>query len=116
LDPSPPIPYFPIISLHRVFKELSETAVTEMKPGVLKEKQFQMLELRKKFTANVLKYPSVISRSYSGSSVINKKYVAYLEQTKFIFCAERVQGYCTYIYLSVIDISQSSEFLNVNLY
>jgi hypothetical protein len=76
------MPYFPIISSHRVFRELSETAVTEMKSGVLKEKQFQMLELGKKFTANVLKYPSVISRSYSGSRVINEKYVAYLEKIK----------------------------------
>jgi len=41
-----------------------------------------MLELGKKFTANVLKYPSVISRSYSGSRVINEKHVAYVEQTE----------------------------------
>jgi hypothetical protein len=58
---------------------LNETAVTEMKPGVLKEKQFQMLKLGKRFTANVLKYPSVISRSYCGSGVINEKHVACLE-------------------------------------
>jgi hypothetical protein len=30
-----------------------------MKSGALKEKQFQMLKLGKKFTANVLKYPSI---------------------------------------------------------
>lgn len=49
LDPSPPIPYFAIIFLHREHKELSETAVTETKPGVLKEKHFQMLKLGRTF-------------------------------------------------------------------
>jgi len=53
-----------------------------MEPGILKEKQFQMLKLGNKFTANVLKFPSVISRSYCGSRVINEKHVAYLEQNE----------------------------------
>jgi len=82
LVPNPLIPYFAIISLHREYEELSETAVTEMKSGTLKEKQFQMLKLGKKFTANVLKYPSVISSSYCGSRVINERPVVYLEQNE----------------------------------
>jgi hypothetical protein len=50
LDPSSPIPYFDIITLHREYKKLSETAAAEMKPGVLKQKHFQMMKLGKKFT------------------------------------------------------------------
>jgi len=41
-----------------------------------------MLKLGKKFTANVLKYPSVINSSYCGSRVINERRVVYLEQTE----------------------------------
>ena len=82
MEASPRIPCFAIISVHRVYKELREAAVTGMKPEILKEKHFQMLKLGKNFTANVLKYANVISRFYYGSKVITEEHLAYVEQTE----------------------------------
>jgi hypothetical protein len=58
-----------------------------------------MLKLGKKFTASVLKYPSVISRSYCGSGVINEKHVAYLEKNGSLYFALNV---CRVVVLTYI--------------